>query len=853
MSRAYTPRSQQAHAVTPAMEEVAIVGVSMALPGDVNNLDDMWNVLSNHSSTLSPARDHGALLKDNLASFLPRIMSAHRLSQTQVDLATNPNASLYSKNGSMNEAEFQSMHLAHKLVLYHARKALIDAGYAADSVPSYTGVYVGVMGNLSPSPRFFDAAGNDVTNDTTSAGAFAATSHNLSVIAGRVSFALNLRGPSMAIDTACSSALVALHTARRALQLRECDVAIVAGVNVIEEDTSLAVAMAHMLSSDGLCRSFDSAGDGYGRGEGCGVIVLKRMSDCRENNQKIYGVVKGSAVQQDGTSASLTAPNPIAQEMVLKQALSDAKLTANQVSFFECHGTGTVYGDPVEVQAIAKVYKEHAQPLPISASKSVFGHLEAAAGLVGLFSVLLTFQHRVVPGIANLNSINPIVKDAMKNTTLSISNESCTLSSEAGEEGVSVGGVSSFGYSGTLAHVIVQEPPRINASLALNSDIDVGSASTAAKQPMTANGFNAAIHEYLNDTITDTPTATEQEWMKDVVVIEGSVWQFSGQGSLVVNAGKALYDNNDIFRANLRRCDAVLKKQLGITAEELLYPKNLTPEKAKERLTSHTAHSQAVLIALEIALCLTLIQETNTLPSAVMGHSLGEYAAMVCTGYWSPEQALNVVCGRGLAVHNNSQACKGVMHALRASPEDVQDVIDLRQVRHSVATAAINGDMSLVISGNDFDVSKVVAVLKERGTISASIPLPVSHAFHSPLLKAAVPSFLAALQPVIAGTQKHAAPWAGKVKFISTLRGVEVARSELQSSAYWEQHMLQAVRYRDAVKYCALTLKITSLLEIGPQGVLTKLAMPIVSGVSKQERWVDEQGGRTCEISFCLD
>jgi len=279
---------------------------------------------------------------------------------------------------------------------------------------------------------------------------------------------------------------------------------------------------------------------------------------------------------------------------------------------------------------------------------------------------------------------------------------------------------------------------------------------------------------------------------------------------------------------------------------------------AKERLTAHTAHSQAVLVALEIALCLTLIQETKAVPSAVMGHSLGEYAAMVCAGYWSLEQALVVVCGRGLAVYNNSAACKGVMHALRASPVDVQAVLDSMGMQSTVAIAAVNGDISLVLSGDSNDVVKVVHKLKERGVINASIPLPVSHAFHSPLLKAAVPAFLQALQPVLdSSNNKNVVPWIGKVKFISTLCGCEVTRSELQTASYWEQHLLHAVRYRDAVRYCASSLKMSSLLEIGPQAVLTKLAMPIVATVSREEYWSEERGDsaeeRKCDVNFCLE
>lgn len=889
-SRAYTPRNASAAVENASnravLEDVGIVGVSMALPGDVNCLDELWDVLTQQTSTLSIANNEGKVLKDNnMSSFLPKITHAHRLNQAQIDLVEALPHHANGKSPIINEGEFSSMHLSHKLVLYHAQKALVDAGYASDRVPPNTAVFVGVMGNLTPAPSFFHdpaKAGKDGKDN----GSFAATSHNLSVIAGRVSHALGLHGPSMAIDTACSSGLVALHNARRSLQLHECDVAIVAGVNVLDEDTSLACAMAHMLSTDGLCRSFDSAADGYGRSEGCAVIVLRRMTPAEllgnskdvHNKKEVYGIIKGSAIKQDGASASLTAPNPLAQEMVLKQALLDAQMSVNEVRMLEAHGTGTIFGDPVEVQALAKVYQTHLKILPISASKSAFGHLEACSGLVGLFSVLLSLQHRMVPGVSNLHTLNPIVADTLKKTSLSISVKNQAL--DCDENSLLVGGVSSFGYSGTLAHVLVQAVPRSAqassrlAAVAELADVDINTpvpGSNVKKQTGSDGNLNHLLHDYFglkSNSVASSNTNCSSnmvvaEWMKEVGVLAGTVWQFSGQGSLVLNAGKALYDSSEVYRCNLRRCDVILKQQFGITAEDLLYPNlatgRLTQEMAKQRLTSHTAHSQAVLVALEISLCLTLIEETKSVPSAVIGHSLGEYSAMVCAGYWTPEQALNVVCGRGLAVYNNSAACKGVMHALRASPTDVQAVLDLMNIHDTVTIAAVNGDMSLVLSGDSNDVIKVVNKLKVRGVVNATIPLPVSHAFHSPLLKAAVPDFIQALQPVLdrSNSSSKIVPWTGKVKFVSTLDGCEVPRSELQTSSYWEQHLLHAVRYRDAVRYCASTLRMTSLLEIGPQAVLTKLAMPIVATISREERWSEEIGtdgeARKCDVQFCLE
>jgi acyl transferase domain-containing protein/NAD(P)-dependent dehydrogenase (short-subunit alcohol dehydrogenase family)/acyl carrier protein len=578
------------------LEEVSIIGLAMDFPGDITSLSDLYRCLAGKESkltelsdtevehllssimnkTTTDADDNNADNSSLMDSLKRKLSFGHFLSIQQKDPSlVIPEEQL--GQFKLTPSEYEQIDLSQKLLLRNVRRAMEDcgqlrakngAGRTMTVLNKNTGVFVGI-GGVSPSSSSYHSSnnnnknhsGND-TNSTSSSitttttppphslpqlSPYSATANTISVAAGRISFSFGLEGPCLAVDTACSSSLVALHSARRALQLHECDLAIVAGVHLIDSGLSLACAVAGMISSDGKSRSFDSSADGYGRGEGCGVLILKRSSDCEKDGTPVYATVIGSAVSQDGSSASLTAPNGLAQESVIKRALKDAgegNLFPRDIRFIESHGTGTQFGDTVEVAALVRVFgnneneeeeekglknneqssssHSHSQsfPLFVTGVKANIGHLEAASGLAGIFATILSLQEEMVFGNANLRELNPLIRETLdknrnstkisKNNdnqrrtstrrTLIISSEALPLhsvvssedslvistdndnhcnsdtdsavsssfssSSSIANKSVLVGGVSSFGYSGTIAHVILSQPIRRNVGRA---------------------------------------------------------------------------------------------------------------------------------------------------------------------------------------------------------------------------------------------------------------------------------------------------------------------------------------------------------------------------------------------------
>jgi acyl transferase domain-containing protein len=706
---------------------------------------------------------------------------------------------------------------------------------------------------------------------------YAATAHTTSVAAGRISFAFGFEGPCLSIDTACSSSLVALHSARRALQLHECDLAIVGGINLIDENLSLACALAGMTSSDGLSRTFDASADGYGRSEGCGIVVLKRFEDCQRDRTPFYCTVKGSAVQQDGSSASLTAPNALAQEAVMKAALKDANLLSSmeRIRFIESHGTGTQYGDPVEVSSIAKVYGKHRKaehPLFVTAVKANIGHLEAASGLAGIFSTILSFhQHTIFPN-AHLKQLNPLVHQAIvANTT---EKDSIIISSDAhvlrripedqqmNDVGMFLAGVSSFGYSGTIAHVIVEEPPA-----ELRKSISLATSVTSECHTTESMSFAKEFFGVKTDTSTDSPSEINktQTDKKDNQEIDTGrketsapatnqltpnptkrlptnpqlVFQFSGQGNLKVNSCRSFYDQDQHYREALQECSRIAQPWIGCNIVDILYPdihRTFTTNKAEE-MVSMTKYSQVILISLEYSLAKALMAQ-GMYPAAVTGHSLGEYTAAIIVGLITLTEGLFIATERGRLIEEN-EGCRGKMVAMRFDPVEMDKHLSLTSTnsavplahRKQVSIAAINGYNSIILSGADASLTAVMKALN----ISTSIPLGVKHAFHSPLLQSVTPTFSQFLERNIHFRVDQLQ--ASSIRYFSTYLGREVTSDEtkqLATTDYWVGHMNQKVNYLSTIE-SLYSENFRYFVELGPEKVLMKLAQPILKSLSVKD------------------
>jgi acyl transferase domain-containing protein/NAD(P)-dependent dehydrogenase (short-subunit alcohol dehydrogenase family)/acyl carrier protein len=494
--------------------DVGIVGVSCRLPGDINDLPSLWATLVARESKVSEVSLHRwdtdaivAMMGEENFDTVNRIRYGGFLSDAVIE---SFNAAFFG----ISEAEASRMDPAQRLLLTVSYEALVDAGYSKETVRGRNvGVFVGASGNIGESTL------TDLHADTrkSTATVYDATGKTLSVAAGRISYALGLSGPCYAVDTACSSSLVALHNARRALQLGECDIAIVACEGILTASSSVACAVAGMTSVDGKCHTFDADAKGYGRGEGAGAIVLERLS---ERSSGFYAIVRGSAVLQDGKSASLTAPNGLAQQTLIKLALRDANLAPRDVTFIEAHGTGTKLGDPVEVGALRAVFadEEASAPLYLSSVKGNIGHLESAAGLAGLFSAILSLMHGVAPPNAELHCLNPDIAPLCDDTRLRIAASPQNL--VPGSNGSIIAGVSSFGYSGTIAHVLLEQTPTASRASLRTVDLDLKHAQRRLNSRML---YSSKMEELSGLLVTTCKLhrGIWRDWAQDVCSAHG--------------------------------------------------------------------------------------------------------------------------------------------------------------------------------------------------------------------------------------------------------------------------------------------------------------------------------------------
>ncbi|KAJ1416568.1 thiolase-like protein, partial [Ochromonadaceae sp. CCMP2298] len=745
-------------------QAVAIVGIACKLPGGIDSVDEFWRVLLRKECKASKVPferwDVDSLDMAELVSDPDKRRSVQY--GCFVDDAEAFDASFFG----INKDETRNMDPNQRLLLEIITKALYDSGKTKQEIAgSNTGVWIGMSNS-----DYQDVPGAGFRE---SKSVYGATGGAASVAAGRVSYCLGLEGPSLVVDTACSSSLVALHQAATSLRLGECSAAVVAGVNLMLTPwISVAYARAGMTSADGKCHTFDEAANGYCRGEGCAAVVLKRVSDLQEG-ECVYAILRGSAVVQDGQSASLTAPNGGAQEKLLRAALADAKLLPQSVRYIEAHGTGTKLGDPIEVSAIASVYGDRSDhnPLFVSSSKANIGHLEAAAGMAGLIAAVLVVGHSTAPPNCHLTKLNTMIKKTLQGAPIHFPRTAMNLKGGVGE-GL-IAGVSSFGYSGTIAHALIEEPP---------------AHSRRVLAPILPAEFS-------------NPT----------------VWQFSGQGTLAINVGRNLYFCSVAFRSAMDRCDAAAEPLLGIPISSILYPRAEVERQAVELLLD-TCFAQPALVALEYCLAQEWISRGHW-PSLVLGHSLGEYAAAVVAGVMSIESCLKLVCARAECV-KNADFADGVMVALRATRAQVEGAIVAANATEEAAVAAVNKARSVVLSGSIEGVQRTLEVLGESAMICK---LDVEYAFHSPLMLPVQSAYRSVLEAT--------SLFAPQIPLISTVRGHEAVEGDVCGTQYWLDHLVDPVLYETAVQR-ALALGKMAFLEIGADSTLSRLTRSIDPGVA---------------------
>lgn len=817
-----------------ACEPVAIIGVGCRMPGGVDSPAAFWEVLAKGVDAIEevpPSR------WDADAFYDPRPDTPGKANTKWGGFVSNIDQFDAAFFG-ISPREAVGMDPQQRMLLEVSWEALEDACVRADLLNgSLTGVFAGLSTN--------DYAVLLSRYDETLGDAYSGTGLARSVASGRLSYFLGLRGPNLSIDTACSSSAVAIHLAAQSLRQGECRLALAGGVNaILVPQVTVTLSQAHMLSGDGRCKAFSESADGFVRSEGCGMLVLKRLSDALADGDRILGLVRGSATNHDGRSSGLTAPSGPSQEAVIRTALSNAGLRPEDVDYIEAHGTGTVLGDAIELGALGAVFgtdRSDGAELMIGSVKTNIGHVEAAAGVAGVIKVLLGLQHESIP--AHLHVAEGKENTALQRLPLRIPLHATPWPRSTRRR---IAGVSSYGFSGSNAHVVIEEAPLVTPQSNSPQGAEILAISAKTVEALTSLCARYAEYLRLNPGVSLADFAFSvntgrSHFQHRLGILAGSVQEaaatlqkiaesgaahdpayrfissyeepsigflFTGQGSQYAAMGAALYGQSSVFRSAVDRCDEILRGKLPHRLAEVLCGN----EAVQQDLIHDTAWTQPALFVFEYALAL-LWRSWGLRPSMVLGHSLGEYAAACVAGVFSLEAGLTLAFERGRLMGSLPRA--GAMLAVNAGEQEIAEII---RPLSGLSIAAVNGERRVVVSGASEQIAELRGLLAARNLVSQ--PLQVSHAFHSALM-----------DPILNEFEQRASQFpcaAPELPLVSNLTGRVLSPSDRIDASYWRRHIRSAVRFADGLS-SLMERRPAALLEIGPDPVLLGMARPALS------------------------